>query len=78
MFRKNNQERTQSAVTRVASTKKLPSDFFTPSKKTPKGSPQARASSVLKSSKSIELKQSKDSLLFTFNQSDCLNKTAFF
>ena len=34
MFRKNTNERSQSAGTRMLASKKLPSDFFTPSKNT--------------------------------------------
>lgn len=68
MFRKNSQERTRSAGTRVASSKKIPSDFFTPSKKSPKQNGSQNTDSSNTSFTIPFAKRVSDSMLFTFNR----------
>lgn len=72
MFRKNNIERSHSAGTRMVASKKLPSDFFTPSKSNAKREKTEESPCKVREVKSIEKFRSKDELLFTFNQSTCL------
>lgn len=68
MFRKNCQERTHSAGARVASSKKIPADFFTPNKKNPKQT-ASRGPNTPNSSVTIPFaKRISDSMLFTFNR----------
>ena len=68
MFRKNSQERTHSAGARVASSKKLPSDFFTPAKKTTKPVDPQIGETTNSSLLIPFAKRISDSMLFTFNR----------
>lgn len=77
MFRKNTIERSNSAGARVLVTRKLPSDFFTPSKCSSKKEEPMSAVLKPREVRSIERARPKDSMLFTFNQSDMLKKASY-
>lgn len=74
MFRKNSQERNSSTGARVASSKKLPSDFFTPSKKTLKPTSNNQPEPLTHEEKMRAAKRVSDSMLFTFNQNNSMKK----
>jgi hypothetical protein len=77
MFRKNTIERSHSAGTRVLASKKLPSDFFTPSRSTSKKDCDSWEPGKVRQVRSIERIQVRDSLLFTFNQGEQVKKMGF-
>lgn len=77
MFRKNTIERSNSAGTRVLASRKLPSDFFTPSKSSIKKYEPMSAAPKPREVKSIEGARPRDNMLFTFNQSDMIKKASY-
>ena len=74
MFRKNSKERNTSASTRVASSKKLPSDFFLPVKRASSREGNVASQGGSRSAKVLDVKKVSDSMLFTFNQNDTIKK----
>ena len=76
MFRKGMNERSQSAGTKLIVSKKLPSDFFTPSQSALKKQSNSQSQVNVRQIKSIEKIKQKDDMLFTFNQNDHLSNYA--
>ena len=70
MFRNHGIERSNSAGTRVVASRKLPSDFFTPSKSCSKKDKAGQSQFKMKDAQSIDRDANKDAMLFTFNQVD--------
>ena len=72
MFRNNAVERSHSAGAKVINSRKLPSDFFTPSKNNSKKGEEGPSRLKAREIQLVGKDRSKDAMLFTFNQSDSM------